>query len=253
MSDVEESDIEDVDVDVDDAEEDIDENTDTKVAVKKPITVKKIALPEHVDSDEDDEEDDIDDEDDEEEDEDYDADVLEEQEFNAEQQGPGEVPGAVPGAVPIEEQQKPKKDQTNVLSPINSDVESDDEDFLQKFDAENRNEYVKKFHPECFTGNSVEIESLTKIVRDPINNIIIDDNHQTNPFLSKYEKTKSLGQRAKQLNLGHPPYITVPVNIIDGYLIAELELREKKIPVIIRRPLPGGKSEYWKLQDLELI
>ena len=138
------------------------------------------------------------------------------------------------------------------ISPINSDVESDDEDLLQKFDAENRNEYVKKFHPECFTGNSNEIEILTKITRDA-QNIIIDDNHKTNPFLSKYEKTKILGQRAKQINLGHPPYITVPENIIDGYLIAELELKEKKIPVIIRRPLPGGKSEYWKLMDLELI
>ena len=60
-------------------------------------------------------------------------------------------------------------------------------------------------------------------------------------------------QRAKQINMGHPPYINVPPNIIDGYLIAELELNEKMIPVIIRRPLPGGKSEYWKLMDLELI
>jgi len=45
----------------------------------------------------------------------------------------------------------------------------------------------------------------------------------------------------------------VPNNVIDGYLIAKLELEEKLIPIIIRRPLPNGKSEYWKIKDLEII
>jgi len=138
------------------------------------------------------------------------------------------------------------------LSPINSDVESDDEDFLKKFDPDNRTNYINKYHPECFIKNSIEVESLTKIVRDE-NNTIIDSNHKTNPFLTKYERTKILGQRTKQLNLGTKPLIPVPDNIIDNYLIAQLELKEKVIPVIIRRPLPGGKSEYWKLKDLEII
>ncbi len=52
---------------------------------------------------------------------------------------------------------------------------------------------------------------------------------------------------------GAKPFISVAPNIIDSYIIAQMELSEKKIPVIIRRPLPSGKSEYWKLQDLELI
>jgi DNA-directed RNA polymerase I, II, and III subunit RPABC2 len=139
-----------------------------------------------------------------------------------------------------------------ILSPINSDIDSDDEDELQKFEPESTSEYIKKVHPECLTGNSAEIESLTIITRDK-DNQIIDKNHLTNPFLSKYERTRILGQRAKQLNGGCTPYIKVPPGIIDGYLIAELELKEKKIPVIVRRPLPGGTSEYWKLQDLEQI
>ena len=42
-------------------------------------------------------------------------------------------------------------------------------------------------------------------------------------------------------------------SIINGYTIAEMELKEKKIPFIIKRPMPNGGSEYWKLQDLELI
>jgi DNA-directed RNA polymerase I, II, and III subunit RPABC2 len=41
--------------------------------------------------------------------------------------------------------------------------------------------------------------------------------------------------------------------MIDGYLIALKEFEEKKIPFIIRRPLPDGTSEYWRLSDLEII
>ena len=99
--------------------------------------------------------------------------------------------------------------------------------------------------------NFMEIEELSKVLRNN-NNIIIDKNHRTIPILTKYEKTRVLGQRAKQINSGSKPYINVSENIIDGYLIAELELQEKKIPFIIRRPLPNGKSEYWKLKDLEI-
>lgn len=140
---------------------------------------------------------------------------------------------------------------SNVLSPINSDVESDDEDDLQKFDSKDTLEYINKFHPECFTANSDEVEALSQVIRE--GNKIVDPNHRTNPILTKYEKTKILGQRTKQLNSGCEPYISVPSNIIDNYLIAEMELREKKIPVIIRRPVSNTKIEYWKLQDLEQI
>ena len=71
--------------------------------------------------------------------------------------------------------------------------------------------------------------------------------------MSKYEKTRILGQRAKQLNSGNKPFIVVPKNIMDGYLIAQEELMQKKLPFIIRRPLPNGGSEYWRIKDLEIL
>lgn len=39
-------------------------------------------------------------------------------------------------------------------------------------------------------------------------------------------------------------------NEIDPLKIAEKELREKKIPMIIRRYLPDGSYEDWALDDL---
>jgi DNA-directed RNA polymerase I, II, and III subunit RPABC2 len=73
------------------------------------------------------------------------------------------------------------------------------------------------------------------------------------PILTKYEKTRILGQRAVQINNGAKPLIKNTKHLMDGYLIAIEELNEKKIPFIIRRPIPGGGSEYWRVSDLEVL
>jgi len=130
--------------------------------------------------------------------------------------------------------------------------DDDGEEYLKKFDKEINNNYIMNFHPECISHNYDEVEALTKVVRDKNNNII-DDLHKTIPYLTKYERTRIIGQRAKQINAGGTAFVKVPENVIDGYLIAELELKEKRIPFIIRRPLPNGGSEYWNVKDLENI
>ena len=93
---------------------------------------------------------------------------------------------------------------------------------------------------------------MTKVVRNS-DNIIIDPLHKTIPFLTKYERARILGQRAKQIESGSKPFVHVPENVVDSYIIAELELQQKRIPFIIRRPLPNGGCEYWNLKDLEMI
>ena len=140
----------------------------------------------------------------------------------------------------------------NLLYNSDDDDEDDNDYYLQKFDNDLNNNYIVDFHPECSIHNYDEISIFTHVVRDSNNNII-DDLHKTIPFLTKYEKARVLGQRAKQINGGATSFIKVPENVIDGYIIAELELQQKKIPFIIRRPIPGGGSEYWNLRDLEII
>jgi DNA-directed RNA polymerase I, II, and III subunit RPABC2 len=134
------------------------------------------------------------------------------------------------------------------------DEEEDDdgEQYLQKFDQAINDNYIVDFHPESVLQNYDEILAMVKIIRDT-DGIIIDDLHKTIPYLTKYERARILGQRAKQINAGAPPFIKVPENVIDGYIVAEIELKEKRIPFIVRRPLPNGGSEYWSLKDLEDI
>jgi DNA-directed RNA polymerase I, II, and III subunit RPABC2 len=154
---------------------------------------------------------------------------------------------------------KVKKIQTKIVKKAFEDEMSDDEDededgelYLKKFDKEINENYILNNHPECALQNYDEILAMTNVIRDA-DNIIIDNLHRTNPFLTKYERARILGQRAKQIETGATPFVKVPENIIDGYLIAEMELQQGRIPFIIRRPLPNGGSEYWKINDLENI
>jgi DNA-directed RNA polymerase subunit K/omega len=131
----------------------------------------------------------------------------------------------------------------------------DDEDgtqYLQKLDKSVREQTIANHHPELIIHNYDEVAAMTTVVRDE-RGVVIDSLHRTLPFLTKYERTRILGERAKQINDGAKPFVETDPSIIDGYLIALKELEEKKLPFIIRRPLNNGASEYWKLKDLEFL
>jgi len=157
----------------------------------------------------------------------------------------------------IEEGQKPPIVITNL--DINLDEEDDEEDdydddenYLQKFGEDCQKKVIEAYHPELEAHNTDEIETLSRVVRNESGQII-DPFHRTIPILSRYEKARILGERAKQLNAGAEPFVEIDETLIDGYLIALKELDEKKIPFIIQRPLPNGACEYWCLRDLEIL
>ena len=81
----------------------------------------------------------------------------------------------------------------------------------------------------------------------------IDAAHRTYPFLTQYERTKVLSFRASQIGHGAAPYVAVPKGVTDSYLIAKLELEAKRLPFIVKRPLPNGQFEVWKLADLAIL
>ncbi len=74
----------------------------------------------------------------------------------------------------------------------------------------------------------------------------------TLPFLTKYEKTRIIGVRMQQLSMGDKP--NIPTKGLHSIReIAEEELRQRKTPFIIRRPLPNNTFEYWKIEEFEKI
>jgi DNA-directed RNA polymerase I, II, and III subunit RPABC2 len=80
-----------------------------------------------------------------------------------------------------------------------------------------------------------------------------DKHHTTYPFLTLYEKTKVISLRAAQLARGSHPFIEVPEYLTDVYEIAKTELEAKRLPYILKRPLPDGTYEYWRLADLMIL
>ena len=179
----------------------------------------------NVDGDEDDEDDDDDEDDEDEGDGDEDDD----------------------GTQPLPQQQR-----QGMLDDVVEDEEEGGYGYLKKFDTNVRYSMVEEHHPELLVENNEDVQARTFIQRDDQGNIV-DPHHRTVPLLTKYEKARVLGERAKQLNSGAKPFLDVPETVLDGYLIARMEFEAKKIPFIIKRPLRNGTCEYWKVCDLEIL
>lgn len=166
----------------------------------------------------------------------------------------GEPSGVEVGAtMPLAKKKgKSIKKKTAVVFEEDEEEEGEDDNYLQKFDNEMRDNFVLNYHPEARTHNYEEVKALARVSRDG-RGIIIDPLHKTLPFLTKYEMTRVIGQRAKQIDSGAKTFVKVPLNMIDGYHIAVLELEQKKLPFIIKRPFPNGGIEYWNVGDLEML
>ena len=171
------------------------------------------------------------------------SDDEEEPDEEEEQENPSENGSVQENASVIDEMEADQTDEDD-------DDDEQDDDYLQKMNEDVRKKVIEDFHPELKTLNYEEVDALATVIRDK-QNFIIDPLHKTLPILTRYEKARVLGERARQINAGASPMIEVEPTLIDGYLIALKELEQKRIPFIIQRPLPNGTSEYWRVSDLE--
>lgn len=76
-----------------------------------------------------------------------------------------------------------------------------------------------------------------------------NDKRTTTPYMTKYEKARVLGTRALQISMNAPVLVDVEGET-DPLQIAIKELREKKIPLVVRRYLPDGWYEDWTCEEL---
>lgn len=92
----------------------------------------------------------------------------------------------------------------------------------------------------------------TILTKEKLNDEINNSIRITKPYLTKYEMARIIGYRSEQIGSGSQLYVD-PGNITNVIDIAKKELNERKIPFIIKRTLPNNISEYWKLDELEII
>ena len=71
------------------------------------------------------------------------------------------------------------------------------------------------------------------------------------PTLTRFEKARIMGARALQLSLGAPVFIEIPKNATTSLEIAMEELKQRVIPIIIKRTLPNGAYQNLSIDQFE--
>lgn len=74
-----------------------------------------------------------------------------------------------------------------------------------------------------------------------------------NHMLTKYECARIIGIRVSQLSMNAPVQVTVPENLSWNLMyIATKELLEKKLDILVQRPLPHNKFYNINVKELEI-
>jgi len=122
-------------------------------------------------------------------------------------------------------------------------------DEVAQFDANEVHDVIRRWHPRETIPTRVEVAEKLLVHRGGDERVVDDDLH-TLSKMTKFEFAGIIGKRVAQMNHGSPPFIET--DLLDNHLIAREELRQKKVPFIIRRYLPGGE-EFVRVRDLEIM
>ncbi len=128
---------------------------------------------------------------------------------------------------------------------------SDELDFENDIN-ENNNQEIEQENDmildEEFEENieEVKIENYSNV----LDSTIEMKKKRTNPYLTKYEKARIIGIRAQQIASGSIPLVDSK-GLVSPISIALKELKERKIPFIIRRKLPNNTYEDWTIEELK--
>ena len=129
----------------------------------------------------------------------------------------------------------------------NDDLENDlsnDPDFS---DDEDVSDLIVEEEEKLSDDNGFKLLTYKNILEN-----IEKKTKKTIPLLTKFEKARIMGVRLQQLAYGAKPRVNVS-GLKSINEIVEKELIERKIPFIVRRTLPNGQSEDWKLEEFDTV
>jgi len=142
----------------------------------------------------------------------------------------------------------------NVTKILNASVEKAIEQFrkVREGDREDITEKeIAEIDKECEIIRKREI--ITKDIPHKQAKITSKDSQIVigPPMLTRFEKARIMGARALQLSLGAPVFIEIPKNAATSLEIAMEELKQKVIPIVIKRTLPNGDYQNLPLDKFE--
>ena len=129
-----------------------------------------------------------------------------------------------------EEEEKEDKEDDDYIEEMTEDI------IEKKMELSEKEECILDY------DDMINIEDKKLIIVEKEEKITINK-------LTKYEYVRILGIRAKQIENGAKIMIKYEGNLTPVQ-IANLEIKEKRSPILIKRVLPSGKCEIWKLKEL---
>jgi DNA-directed RNA polymerase I, II, and III subunit RPABC2 len=96
------------------------------------------------------------------------------------------------------------------------------------------------------------------IIQDDVQRIKNIDRsaYRSLPIMTKYEFNQIISLRTMHLARGAISFIETKNRVernMELRAVALQELKENKLPYMIKRPMPNGKAEYWNMNDLSLV
>ena len=123
----------------------------------------------------------------------------------------------------------------NITNPLNDSTEKEIAEIDKKCEIIRNRKIITKDIPQ----ESIEIATKNgQIAIGP-------------PMLTRFEKARIMGARALQLSLGAPTFIEIPKNVTTSLEIAMEELKQRVIPIVIKRTLPNGDYQNISLDKFE--
>ena len=127
-----------------------------------------------------------------------------------------------------------------------ADSDQEPKDFDDEDDENEEDDDMEIVDPED-EGNKEDEDDQYGIRRGQRK--VPDAERITSRFMTKYERARILGSRALQISK-NAPLMVDPGEESDPYKLAEMELDRKRVPFIVRRYLPDGSYEDWKVSEL---
>ena len=146
-----------------------------------------------------------------------------------------------------EEHKKSNELETNELETNEEpDEEPDEDDEVSEYNSESDDDLEDELIEEG--DDDFKVIDFTNTYEN-----MVKKEKKTLPIMSKFEKARIIGVRAQQIADGAVPTVKVPDKMVSTIEIAKLELKERRLPLIIRRILTKNKYEDWRIDEFELI
>jgi len=127
-----------------------------------------------------------------------------------------------------------------------ADEDFDGDEVADDFDDVDDEDNIEMEPPED-DGENVELVNATEATGG-----VQRSKRITTRYMTKYERARVLGTRALQIAMCAPVMVELEGET-DPLQIAMKELKQRKIPIIIRRYLPDNSYEDWGIDELIII